>query len=196
MEKWKNRLTEYPCSEIFLSRTSTRAFDPSLKISKNELYSCFEAAKWAPSSYNNQPWRYIYAETGSLAFKAMVDSMVEFNQNWAQHAQFLILICSRKKMRHNEASARTHSLDTGSSYIQFVLEAHSRNIACHAMDGFSHDKIRSSFKIPDIYQIEALMACGKQGDMSLLSNELKEKETPSLRLKIEEFVSCENFTFD
>lgn len=196
MERWQNRITQFPCDEIFLTRRSTRAFDLEKKIDHDELMSCFEAARWAPSSYNSQPWRYVYAEKGSLAYNNMVESMVEFNKQWASHAQYLILICSRTKMRHNDAYARTHSLDAGSSYIQFILEAHQRGIACHPMDGFSHEKIRAFFNIPEIYQIEALVACGKPGDISLLPAALKEKEIPTERLKIEEFVSSENFRFN
>lgn len=196
MEKWENRLTESPCSEIFLTRRSTRAFDPLKKISKEDLLSCFEAAKWAPSCSNNQPWRYVCAEIGSTSYLKMIESMVEFNQNWAKNAQFLILICSKMTNKKDNSYARTHSFDTGASYIQFILEAHLRKIACHPMDGFSHEKIRLFFKIPETYQIQALLACGMEGNINLLSEELKKRETPSLRKRIEEFVSFENFEFD
>lgn len=195
MERWQNRLTEYPCFHDFFTRHSTRAFDPQNKVTKNDLFSCFEAAKWAPSCSNSQPWRYLYAEIGSHSYQGMLESMVEFNQNWAKNAQYLILICSRKQSVKRETALRTHSFDAGLSCIQFILEAHKRNIACHVMDGFSHEKIRAFFNIPDIYHIEALVACGHKGDISLLSKELQEREVPSLRMNIEDFVAMDTFRF-
>lgn len=196
MEKWENRVTEYPCAEEFLTRHSTRAFDSNAQISEDDLFSCFEAAKWAPSCSNSQSWRYLYASRGSNAYEGILESMVEFNQNWAKHAPYLILICSRIQSLKKEAPLRTHSFDTGLSCMQFILQAHKKQIACHVMDGFSHEKIRAFFNIPEIYHIEALMACGKKGDVLALSKELQERELPSLRRGLKEFVAFDSFTFD
>lgn len=196
MERWQNRVTEYPCDEIFLTRTSTRAFDTQKNVTKEELMSCFEAARWAPSCFNSQPWRYVYAEKGSAAYQHMLESLVEFNQSWAKNAQFLILLCSRTKMSFNQSHSRTHSLDAGASYMQFILQAHLRNIACHPMDGFSHEKIRTFFNIPEIYQIQTVIACGLKGSIESLSKELKDKELPTTRKSLNEIISENNFLFD
>lgn len=196
MEKWKNRLADHPIDELFLTRVSTRAFDLNKKVSKDDLMSCFEAARWAPSSFNNQPWRFVYAEKGSKAYEAMIGSMVPFNQNWCKNAPVIILIVSRKQMTHNNSNARTHSLDTGFAYASFVLQAHAKGLATHALDGFNHDVLKSYFKINEVYQIEALLTLGYPGDVESLPSDLKAKEVPTDRFKIESFISEGEFPFN
>jgi nitroreductase len=195
MEKWKNRVAEYPCDKEFISRVSTRAFDENKQIEHDTLMSCFEAARWAPSSYNNQPWRYCFAKKGSKTYQTIYNTLVEFNQMWCKNVQVLIVICSRKHFSHNNQIAATSSLDTGSSYMSFSLEAHKRGLATHAMEGFNKDKLRNVMNIPDMYNIEAILAVGYPGDISILPKEVQDKETPTARKALKEIVSEDHFIF-
>lgn len=102
MEAFKNRVTEYPCDVQFLKRISTRAFDSKKQISDDVLMSCFEAARWAPSSYNNQPWRYVYARIGSDSYNLIFSSLIEFNQQWCKNVPILIVITSRQEFEMNQ----------------------------------------------------------------------------------------------
>lgn len=195
MDKWKNRIVEFPCDNEFLSRVSTRAFDLNKDVSYETLMSCFEAAKWAPSSFNGQPWRYVYARSGSKSYNLITDCLIEFNKSWCKFVPIIVIVCSRKRFLHNDKPSPTASLDTGASYMSFVLEAHKRGLATHAMAGFDVEKLRQAFEIPDSYTIEALLACGYPAPASILPIALQEKETPSQRLKLEEFVSEGVFKF-
>jgi len=195
MEKWKNRLTEFPISEFFLTRVSTRALDPTRKIEKPLLMSLFEAAKWAPSCYNNQPWRYLFAYKGSEAFEVLFATLVEFNQSWCKNASVLCLVTSRTLFSRNNKESKTASLDTGSSLMNLILEAHVRGLVAHPMEGFSREKAREAFNIPEIFKVEAMVALGYPGEPSLLPSEMQEGEKPSSRLNLKEIVSEGAFPF-
>lgn len=191
MENWKTRVVEHPCHQEFVSRMSPRAFDPSKTVDETDLMSCFEAARWAPSSYNNQPWRYVFARKGSQSYQLMTESLVEFNKMWCKNAPILVLICSCKYFVHNHKPSATASLDTGASYMSFILEAHKRGIITHTMEGFDKQLLSKSMNISENYTVEALMAVGYLGSLQLLPPELQAKETPSTRRALSEMV-CEN----
>ena len=196
MEKWKNRVAEYPVDAEFISRVSTRAFDAHKPVSKETLMSCFEAARWAPSSYNNQPWRYVWAEKGSRTYKLMTDTMVEFNRMWCKDVSILLVICTRKAFMDKDTPTTTGSLDTGSSYMSFVLQAHKLGLATHAMAGFDNDKLREAMNIPDIYNIEALLAVGYPGKTDHLPKEMLEREKPTDRRSLDQIVNENTFIYN
>lgn len=195
MDFWKNRVAEHDVSPEFIERVSTRAFDPNKEIDDKTLLSCFEAARWAPSSYNNQPWRYVYAKRGSQTFAKMLDCLVDFNKQWCKNASVLVIICSKTHFTHNNKPSLTCSLDTGASYMSLVLQAQKLDVASHAMEGIYRDKIKEFFQIPDEYKIEAMLALGYKGSLGILTKELQEKETPSTRKKMSEIVSKDVFNF-
>lgn len=195
MDHWKNRIAENSVSPEFLERVSTRAFDPNKDIHDDSLLSCFEAARWAPSSYNNQPWRYVYSKRGSSTFTKMLECLVDFNKQWCKNASVLVIICSKTHFSHNNKPSPTASLDTGSSYMSLVLQAQKLGICSHAMEGIYRDKIKETFNIPDDFKIEAMLAMGYQGMPGVLSKELQDKETPSTRKSLKEIVSCDHFNF-
>jgi nitroreductase len=193
MEKWKNRLAEFPCDPEFLTRISSRAFDEHKPLDKSTLMSCFEAARWAPSSYNNQPWRYVYAYRGSKSYELIGNTLVDFNKLWALKASVLVVVISRTLFSHNNKPSSTASLDTGASYMSFSLEAHKRGLMTHAMEGFNHDELRQALHIPEIFKVECLLAVGHPGNIESLSAELKEKESPTQRRSLKEMVFEDHF---
>jgi nitroreductase len=102
------------------------------------IMSLFEAARWAPSSYNNQPWRFIFAKRNSDHWDSLFNLLLEGNKKWAKNAVVLIVIVSRKNFEYNEKFSVTHQFDAGATWENFALEASSKNLVCHGMQGFDY----------------------------------------------------------
>jgi nitroreductase len=111
----KQRKSNYPISSIILNRWSPRAMTGE-ELSDKELMTLFEAARWAPSSYNNQPWRFIYAKRNSPNWEKFLNLLVSGNQIWAKNAAALVVVISHNNFEHNNKQARTHSFDTGAAW--------------------------------------------------------------------------------
>jgi len=183
----KKRNPQYPVDSIFVNRWSPRALSPET-MNNTELMSLFEAARWAPSSYNNQPWRFIYAKRGTDNWKTFFNLLVPFNQEWCENASFLIVVISRKNFEYNDKYSRTHSFDTGAAWENLALQASIMELVAHGIEGFDYEKARKELSIPKEYDIEAMIAVGKHGKKENLSPELQKREELSNRKKVEEFV--------
>lgn len=194
MTHYINRVSDYPIQPFFLSRVSSRAFS-SERLSEEELMTLFEAARWAPSSYNNQPWRFIYVRRGDKDWNLLFDTLIEFNKTWCKDADTLILVLSRKTFTHNDKPARTSQFDAGSAWMSLALQAEAHKIIAHGMEGFDYEAARKNLGISDKYNVEAMIAIGKQGQVDNLSEELQEKEIPTLRKPLNEIISKGKFTF-
>ncbi len=173
-------------SPLFYTRWSPRAMTGE-PLTQAELLPLFEAARWAPSSYNNQPWRFIVA-TAEQKEKFM-DFLVDFNKQWCKNAGALVLILSANNFTHNNQPAQTHSFDTGAAWMSLALEGARRNLVVHGIQGFDYDKVRTVLNIPDNYTIEAMFAVGKFAKKKVLPKDMQEKETPSGRKEVSEFVN-------
>ena len=170
------RKTEYKISEMILNRWSSRAMSGE-EISDEELMSLFEAARWAPSSYNNQPWRFIYAKNGSKDWNKFFDLLIEFNKSWCKTASVLILIISKKRYDHDSSKLSiTHSFDTGAACENLALEGVSRGLVVHGMEGFDYEKAKEVFELSDDYSVEAMFAIGKKGNKESLPEGLQKGE--------------------
>ena len=194
MTTFLNRTSAYPIQSSILSRVSYRAFSEE-RLSEDELMSLFEAARWAPSAYNGQPWRFIYGRRGEKEWDPLFNALVEFNKSWVKNADTLVLVLSRNNFEHNEKLAATSHFDTGAASMNLALEANSRNIVAHGMQGFDYDLIKKSLEIPDTFSVEAMFAIGKHGNKEDLSPSLQEKEVPSSRKPLEELISKGKFNF-
>ncbi len=181
------RKAAYEIGTILLNRWSPRAMSGE-SIDDTELMRLFEAARWAPSSYNNQPWRFVYAKRETAAWQPLFDLMVPFNQSWAQHAAALILIVSCNTFERDDKPSRTHSFDTGASWQNFALQGSLMGLVVHGMEGFDYDRARIVVGIPDGYTVEAMVAVGKPGRVDDLPEDLQEREQPSERKPITEFI--------
>lgn len=181
------RRAQYPIDDIFINRWSPRALSESL-MTDEELMSLFEAARWAPSSYNNQPWRFVYAKRKSKFWDRFFNLLVPFNKQWAERASFLVVVISRNTFEYNNKPSRTHSLDTGAAWQNLALEASIRGLVAHGLEGFDYDRARTELAIPDNYTVEMMIAIGKPGNKDDLPPELRAREEPSLREPVEAMV--------
>lgn len=186
-EVLKVRKTKYPIHPLLLNRWSPRSMTGE-EISDEELMCLFEAARWAPSSYNAQPWRFIYAKRNTPSWKKLFELMIEFNQSWTKNASALVVMISRNTFEKNNKPAHTHSFDTGAAWMSLALEAEARGLVVHGMEGFDYNKARTSLEIPDNYTVEAMAAIGKRAPKEQLPPEMQEREKPSDRRPLSEIV--------
>jgi len=190
MEKGKTkRRAEHPVDPIFLDRWSPRAMSGE-GIPDEELMILFEAARWAPSAFNNQPWRILYARRESEHWPLFFDLLVESNQVWAARAAVLLLFLSKTTFDHNGKPARTHSFDTGAAWENLALQALLRGYVAHGMQGFDYERARTELAVPQEYQVEAMVAVGLPGEKDSLPENLRAKETPNDRRPLAETL-CE-----
>lgn len=182
-----NRKAEYQINPLILERWSARAISGEA-IDDQELMALFEAARWAPSSYNNQPWRFIYAKRNTEYWEKFLKLLVEFNQSWAKNAAVLIVIISKKTFDFNNQPSVTHTFDSGAAWENLALEAETRGLVAHGMEGFDYAKARQVLAIPDDYDVEAMIAIGKKGRKEDLSPDLQKNEVPSDRKPLAKLV--------
>lgn len=187
------RKTKYPILDVFLARRSSRALSDE-SISDQELMTLFDAARWAQSSYNNQPWRFIYARKNTAQWQTFFNFLVSANQVWAKDAQVLVVVLSKNAFDYNNKPSRTHSFDTGAACQNMALQGAFLDIVVHGMEGFDYQKARTELEIPDVYEIQAMFAIGKIGQLSHLPENLQSKEVPSERKPLDEIVFQDRFT--
>ena len=177
--------------ETILERRSPRSFS-SKEVSAGDLQTIFEAARWAASSYNEQPWRFFVGRRGDAAYAKILEVLVEFNQGWAKSAPVLILSVASKKFAHNGAANHYALYDTGAATAYLMLQAFALGLNTHSMGGFDMEKARAAFAVPDDYEIGAVTALGYQGDGAELPEPLKKMEGgPRVRKPLEETVLAE-----
>lgn len=175
----------YLINNLILNRWSSRAMSGE-ELSDDELMPLFEAARWAPSSYNNQPWTFVYAKQHTKHWQAFFDLLVEFNQAWCKQAAVLIAVVSKATFDHNGKPCRTHSFDAGAAWENLAIEGTSRGLVVHAMEGFDYEKARTVLNIPADYHVECMIAIGKPGPKEMLPGELQKRELPSDRKPLKE----------
>ncbi len=184
----ETRKAGHPIDSLFLDRWSPRAMSGE-EIPEEELLILFEAARWAPSSYNNQPWRILYARRNSIHWPLFFDLMVDFNKTWAKQAAALVVFLSKITFDHNGEPSVTHSFDTGAAWQNLALQATLKNFVAHSMQGFDYDRARTVLKIPGDFKVEAMAAIGKPGKKEDLPLGLQEREAPNDRRKLAETIS-------
>jgi nitroreductase len=181
------RKPDYPIDSLFIDRWSPRAMSGE-GISEEVLLTLFEAARWAPSSYNNQPWRILYARRDTTHWPLFFDLLVDFNKTWAKQAAALLVFISKTTFNHNGEPSVTHSFDTGAAWQNFALQASLKRLVVHGMEGFDYARARTMLKVPRDFQIEAMAAIGKPGKTDALPLGLQERETPNDRRKLTETI--------
>jgi nitroreductase len=181
--------TDHPVTDLIRDRWSPRAF-AAKPIDKKVLASLFEAARWAPSSSNDQPWAYFVAtKDDSENFAKTLGVLVEFNAGWAQHAQALVLAVSRLNFQHDSSPNRNAFYDTGAASALLSVEATARGLAVHQMAGFDQQKAKQVFQIPSGWEPIAAMAIGYPGAPDSLPDKLRDREVaPRTRKPLSEFV--------
>jgi nitroreductase len=185
----KPAITDAPIHELLRHRWSPRAFADS-SVTSEVLRSLFEAARWAPSSNNEQPWAYLVAAKDDPGnFAKMLGTLVEFNQNWAKHAAVLALSLAHLNNARDGKPNRVALHDVGSASAQLTTEANSRGLFVHQMAGFDANKAREAFHIPEDWQPVAAMAIGYPGDPATLPQPLRDRElAPRTRKPLSDMV--------
>src|SRR5437867_137713 len=186
-ENQRIRKPGYPINSLILNRWSPRSMTGE-ELDEQEIMSLFEAARWAPSSFNNQPWRFIYAKRNTGHWDRLFNLLVDANKLWAKKAALLVVVISRKKFEYNEKLARTHQFDAGSAWENLALEASSRGIVAHGMQGFDYEKARVVLGIPVDFEVMAMIAIGKKGPKENLPVELQDKEKLSNRKPLRDII--------
>ena len=174
----KLAITHVSIHELLAKRWSPRAFDPTKLVTQAKLLALFEAARWAPSCYGDQPWRYIVCnkDTNGAAWQAALKCLSEGNQSWAKNAPVLALAVSDSMFERNSNPNRWGQYDTGAASMSLCLQATAEGLIVHQMGGFDPDKARCAFSVPERYTPMAMMAIGYHADVNALSEVARERE--------------------
>jgi nitroreductase len=174
---------------VFHSRWSPRAFSDRV-VSLADLTRVFEAARWAASSNNEQPWRFVVGVRGSETYKKLHGSLVGFNQAWAGSAPVLILGVAATKFTKNGSPNGYALYDLGAAASYLTLQAAELGLSTHQMAGFDHDAARTALEIPEEYALGSVIALGYQGEPAALANEqlLAREVAPRERKPVTEIV--------
>ncbi|WP_336630487.1 MULTISPECIES: nitroreductase family protein [unclassified Microbacterium] len=179
--------TDAPILDVLAERWSTRVFDPTTPIDEAALASALEAARWAPSASNTQPWRLIIGRRGTAAHAAIFDALMGFNQAWAGSASALIVFAAETDL--GAAPADWAVYDTGQAAAHFSVQAQALGLRTHQMGGFHRDRISAAFALPASVVPMTVMAVGVMGDPSLASEALQAREKqPRTRREMSEIV--------
>jgi nitroreductase len=183
----QTRQSTYKINRLILNRWSSRSMTGE-ELDDDTIMSLFEAARWAPSSYNNQPWRFIYAKRNTENWNKLFNLLAEANKVWTKNAALLVVLVSRKNFEYNEKYSITHQYDAGAAWENLALEASSRGLVAHGMQGFDYEKARIDLEIPDNFDVMSMIAIGKKGPKENLPLELQNKEFPNNRKPLNEIV--------
>lgn len=178
-----SRQSEFPVDPLFTDRWSPRSFVPQA-ISDKDLMTILEAARFAPSAMNAQPWRFVYAHRGTPEFEKLASALIEFNAMWAKNASALVFVFSQKTVTSDSGEEKpfySHAFDAGAAWMSLALQAHLLGYHAHAMGGVLHDKAMEIFNVPSSYRLEVGIAIGTRGEKEALPERLQEREAPSPR---------------
>jgi nitroreductase len=186
------RIPEVDVDSQFIDRWSPRAFADT-PLAREQVASLFEAARWAPSCNNDQPWLFLYAET-ALDRARFAEALAPANQTWAANAPLLLFVLCRRHFRHDGKENRHAPFDAGAAWMSLALQARKLGLHAHAMAGFSRPKAYALLGVPqEDYDIMAAVAVGRRGDPALLPEEVAERELPNARKPLAEVARAGRF---
>jgi nitroreductase len=190
----KTAVVEHEILKEIKNRKSGRAYSEKL-VEPEKIHIILEAARWAPSSMNEQPWRYILAtkdntETYSIVFGALAES----NQSWVKHAPVLLVSLARKTLLRNGVINRHAMHDTGAANVLLCTQASALGLNAHQMGGFDYEKLKKGLNIPDDIEIASVISIGYPGNLDELTEALRTRElAPRERYTQHELVSTKGF---
>jgi Nitroreductase len=184
-----HRTADHPIEPVILRRWSPRAMSGE-PLEDREIRMLFEAARWAPSSYNEQEWRFLYARRDTPQWRTFFDLLVEGNQAWCHRAALLVLIAAKRTFTLNGKPNSVHLFDCGCAFENLAIQGTAMGLIVHAMAGYDPDKARISLRLPDDYVPAAMFAAGRPGNPEELPEGFRETEIPSGRKSLEE-ITCE-----
>jgi len=181
------RRARFDIDPIFIARWSPRAMN-GRRLAREDYLPLFEAARWAPSSYNSQFWDFIVAERGDPAWTGFLGLLTESNRLWAQNAGLLGIIVALRTHRQSGKPAPTHEFDCGSAWENLALEGASRGLVVHGMEGFDYDRARDVANVPGDHEVLAMFAVGERAPPTGLPESRREKEKPNQRRALEDLL--------
>lgn len=188
----ERRTTDYDIAPLILNRWSPRSMTGE-PLSDSDLLPLFEAARWAPSSRNNQPWRFAYAKRETDDWDRFFALLNEGNQRWAKQAAALVVVLSRTTYDDGEP-IRNGSFSVGMAWENLALEGTRRGLVVHPMQGFDETAARSALAVPEDLRVEIMTAIGVRGSRDLLTDRDREREFPSGRKPLQEVLIEGGFT--
>lgn len=179
---------------LIVERWSPRAFDES-EIPQEDLDVILEAAGLAPSAFNYQPWKFLYARRGDANWDRFLSLLIPFNASWAKDAGALVIIVSDTLQQNGDTASPLHSssFDAGAAWALLALQATALGYHAHGMTGVDFDKARAELGVPDRYRVEAAVAIGRRDTPERLPEGLREREVPSGRKALDEIAVAGNF---
>ncbi len=178
-------ITQTPIDETLANRWSGRAYDASKIVSQTQIVSLLEAARWAPSCFGDQPWRFIVWDKTSdaNAWQQAFNCLVPGNQTWVKDSPVLLLVCADTLFGHNQKPNRWAQYDTGAAAENLCLQASSIGLMAHQIGGFDADKARDVFAVPTQYVPMAMVSVGYAADIATLEGEILARETAQRKRK-------------
>jgi nitroreductase len=182
------RKINYPIAPLLVDRWSPRSMTGEPLVDE-ELFALFEAARWAPSSFNCQLWRFIIARRQNPEeFEKFYSLLTPGNQVWTKNAGALVVVASRTRFEYNDKPSITHAFDAGAAWENLALEATRRELVAHAMQGFDYERAKTELSIPDDFDVNAMIAIGRRASAENLSEKYRSMERPSPRRPLHEIV--------
>ena len=179
------RIPTVEVDAMFTDRWSPRSFDPEL-LTQEQIMTMFEAARWAPSCFNEQPWLFRYAVKEEDR-RRFLSALVEKNQQWAQHAPLLIFVLAKRHFSFNGKPNRHAPFDAGAAWVSLALQARRLGLYAHAMAGFSVEKACEVLGVDrDEYDVMAAIAVGRRSTPENLPEDMRKGELPNTRKPLEE----------
>jgi len=181
--------TKATIHELIASRWSGRAYDSEKMLSREQIISLIEAARWAPSCFGDQPWRFIVFDraTNQAGWEKALACLVEGNRGWAKDAPLLLLACADTVLSQNGKPNRWGQYDTGAAALNLSLQAAALGLMVHQMGGFNADKTKTEFSIPEQFAPMAMMTVGYQLAETAIPDDIKEREyNPRARNTLDE----------
>jgi nitroreductase len=175
MPKVKNTKNIFPIHPLIVKRWSTRSFNSDKKIAMEDIYGLIEAARWAPSAFNEQPWRFIVTEQGDPRYKKVTESLAEFNQLWAPLAPVLIVVAGETK-RGDGAPNHTYAYDCGQAVSYLTMEATHRDLMVHQMSGFDKKLLHKKLNLNKDLDVLVVIALGYYQDSENLPEPIRSME--------------------
>jgi nitroreductase len=189
-----SRIADHAIDPIFVNRHSPRAFAEAT-LTEADLLALLEAARWAPSASNNQPWRFAYGLRGDDGFARIAETLVPFNRTWAEKAAALVVVGSIPTVEKDGVANPNpwHAFDAGAAWMSLALQAHLKGLFAHAMGGFDKAKATELLNVPQDYALHAIVAIGSQGPADSLPEGLRAREVHSPRRPLAEVAKHGSF---
>jgi nitroreductase len=155
-------------------------------VSREDLLRLIEAARWAPSSFNSQPWRFVYAIRDTTHWAPFLDLLKPGNRRWAEGAGALVVIAAKTTHAPGDRPSRTYAFDAGAAWQNFCLQATAQGLVVRGMEGFDYDRAAQLVRLPEAHEVLAMAAVGWPGDVEDLPEPLRDRERPSGRFALPE----------